>query len=127
MNPFIDDASLWDWEKFKPNYIVPALKVRTDKLNEECTTLQGNIDKMSQLIDTNHTTLSSDVNLIESKVLMITDKLTDMQTILNAILLRETSVITEEELKTIYKMLISPDKENKVVAEEAIKNKLKEL
>jgi len=127
MNPFIDDASLWDWEKFKPDYIVPALKIRTDKLNEECTTLQGNIDKMEISHNTDILTLKTSSVTLKSDLTTLYDKLTDMQTVLNAILLKETSVITEEELRTIYKMLTSPDKENKVVAEEAISNKIKEI
>jgi len=127
MNPFIDDASLWDWEKFKPDYIVPALKIRTDKLNEECTTLQGNIDKMEISHNTDILALKSGSTTLKSDLTTLYDKLTDMQTVLNAILLKETSVITEEELRTIYKMLTSPDKENKVVAEEAISNKIKEI
>jgi len=127
MNPFIDNASMWGWEKLKDEHLIPDLKVRTDTLNAECTTLQNNIDKMSLLTNTSILTINSSIELVDTQLLDITNKLTDMQTVLNAILLKETSVITEEELRTIYKMLTSPDKENKVVAEEAISNKIKEI
>jgi len=127
MNPFIDNASMLGWEKLKDEHLIPDLKVRTDTLNAECTTLQNNIDKMSLLTNTSILTINSSIDIVETQLLDITNKLTDMQTVLNAILLKETSVITEEELRTIYKMLTSPDKENKVVAEEAISNKIKEI
>lgn len=127
MNSFTDNASMWGWEKLKDEHLIPDLKVRTDTLNAECTTLQSNIDTMKISNESN-------INIIKSSILSATDditsiynKLADMQITLNAILLKETSVITEVELRTIYKMLVSPDKENKLVAEEAISNKLKEL
>ena len=121
MQPFNDvTLSNWNWEDFKLEHIVKDIKNRTDQLKTECDTMKISNDTDILALKSGSTTLKSDLTTLY-------DKLTDMQTILNAILLKETSVITEEELRTIYKMLTSPDKENKVVAEEAISNKIKEI
>lgn len=121
MQPFNDvTLSNWNWEDFKLEHIVKDIKGRTDQLKTECDTMKISNDKDILALQAGSTTLKSDLSILY-------DKLADIQITLNAILLKETSVITEAELRTIYKMLVSPDKENKLVAEEAISNKLKEL
>ena len=117
MQPFNDLVlSNWNWEDFKIEHTIKDLKNRTDVLKTEA-------DSLEKIINT----LGSDSSVLSANISILTQKLFDMQTVMNAILLKETSIITEEELKNIYKMLCSPDKENKLVAEEAIINKLKEL
>lgn len=127
MNNFTDNASIWEWEKFKNKHLIPDLKIRTDLLKTECDTLQSNIDKMDLTNNAGMASIGTSMVSIETNLSLTQAAIADMQTMLSAILLKETSVITAEELKSIYKMLVSPDKENRLVAEEAISNKLKEL
>ena len=117
MQPFNDvTLSNWNWENFKLENIVKDLKNRTDQLKTEC-----------DLMESTSNSITGKINNITASLGIIYTQIADLQTTLNAVLLKETSIITEEELKVIYKMLTSPDKENKVVAQEAIYNKLKEL
>lgn len=105
-----------DWDQTKDGYKITDLKKRTDVLRDE-------LGIVSELTTVN----SSIITSLDKKLNIIDDKIEDVEYIVGALLLKETSMITEEELKTIYRMITSPDKENKVVAEEAISNKLKEL